>query len=143
MIRAACTADNKYGCATLATLQGYADDCDNEARCSDLCTIGIYKGCNKVAAEALDGRNGVAKNPARALQLYKKACDGGDGAGCNGLGFIYAKGNGVPRDLAQAQTYLQKGCDAHLDTACNNLVGIKCINEAKAPGSPPSRPPLR
>ena len=34
----------------------------------------------------------------RAVELYKKACDGGNMYGCHNLGVMYTSGNGVEKD---------------------------------------------
>lgn len=131
LIRTACNAGSKYACAIIASLQDRANDCADEATCTELCNREIFKACDKLAAEYLAGR-GVQKNAMRAQQLYKKACDGGDGAGCNGLGFMYWRGEGVARDRTAAQGFIQKSCDVHFDVGCQNLIGVKCVNDAKA-----------
>src|SRR5262245_3945015 len=45
---------------------------------------------------------GVPKDDAQAVTLYRRACTGGDGAGCTGLGHLYQDGKGVARDLEAA-----------------------------------------
>jgi TPR repeat protein len=63
-------------------------------------------------------RIGVPKDPAAALQLFEKACDGGDGQSCAGAAVIYASGDGVPADLPRAAALLDKGCAAGSAQAC-------------------------
>lgn len=46
-----------------------------------------------------DFENGLLEfekgNMAKAVELFKKACDGGDAFGCSSLGFMYANGQGI------------------------------------------------
>jgi TPR repeat protein len=107
--------------------------CTDAEPCAGYCQSDHFEACVRAGAMYLDG-NGVGRDENKALALFKKGCDGGIGAGCNSVAFMYAKGRGVPRSMTTAQTYFQKGCDAHFDTACQNFAGVKCINDAKAPG---------
>jgi len=131
LIRAACAANNKVACSSVALLRDQADNCADMASCTELCNREIFKACSKVASEYLKGGR-IPKNPARAQELYKKACDGGDGAGCNDLGMMNWNGNGIPQGRAAAQRYLKKSCDAGFDLGCQSLIGVVCVNEAKA-----------
>ena len=45
-------------------------------------------GCNNLGVMYEKG-NGVEKNEQKAVQLYKKACDGGEMLGCRNLDIIY------------------------------------------------------
>jgi len=36
-----------------------------------------------------DYGKGVSKDKAKAVQLYKEGCDGGDASGCVNLGYMY------------------------------------------------------
>ncbi|MCI6178773.1 MAG: sel1 repeat family protein, partial [Campylobacter sp.] len=47
----------------------------------------------------------------KAVELYKKACDGGDMRGCRSLGTMYANGNGVEKDFSKAVELYKKACD--------------------------------
>jgi TPR repeat protein len=51
---------------------------------------------------------GVARDPAKALALYKKAAAQNVTAANLRLGEIYLRGNLVPPDFAKAQTYLKR-----------------------------------
>ena len=42
------------------------------------------------------------KDPAKAMALYNKACDGGSALGCGNLGVMYSLGKGVKQDVAKA-----------------------------------------
>ena len=51
---------------------------------------------------------GMAKDPAKAVGIYKKAAEQGDVAAQTRLGEIYLDGNIVPPDFGTARTYLEK-----------------------------------
>jgi uncharacterized protein len=59
----------------------------------------------------------VAQDDARAVALFTKACDGGDGAGCFMLGTMFRLGEGVRKDAASAASAYARGC-ALGDAAC-------------------------
>ena len=42
--------------------------------------------------------NGVEKDFSKAVELYKKACDGGNMHGCRNLVVMHTNGNGVEKD---------------------------------------------
>jgi len=56
-------------------------------------------GCSNLGVMYQLGE-GVGKDLAKAVELYRKACDGGDMVGCSVLGFMYENGKGVGKDLA-------------------------------------------
>ncbi len=57
----------------------------------------------------------------KANELYKKACDLGNGAGCFNLGVNYSNGNGVSKDLNKANEYYKKACDLGERNGCYHL----------------------
>ena len=66
-------------------------------------------------------RGRAPRTPKRAAQLFQKACDGGEAAGCGELGVAYREGRGVPRDVAKAAALFTRGCDGGSMAACANL----------------------
>ena len=60
-----------------------------------------------------------SKSYTDAFRYCEKACNLDNGRGCNGLGFLYDRGNGVRQDYQQAKTYYEK--------ACNLGEGFGCI----------------
>ena len=76
--------------------------------------------CAELAELYLAGR-GVPKDEREALQLFTKACDGGDAWGCGELGFFYERGRVVPVDYARALALFTKSCDATSMYGCNGL----------------------
>ena len=55
------------------------------------------------------------------MDLYKKACDGGEMYGCYNLGTIYANGNGVEKDFSKAAELFKKACDGGEMNGCRSL----------------------
>ncbi|MBM4127742.1 MAG: sel1 repeat family protein, partial [Nitrospira sp.] len=55
--------------------------------------------------------NGVKQDSIHAVELFRKACDGGDTKGCFNLGWMYDEGNGVKQDSFEAVAFYRKGCD--------------------------------
>ena len=71
---------------------------------------GVPLGCSNLGFMYEIGR-GVAKDESRAVQLYQKGCDRGDGLGCSVLGNMYADdGRGVPKDDNRAMQLNEKAC---------------------------------
>ena len=56
-----------------------------------------------------------------AVELYKKACDGGNMLGCTNLGSMYANGDGVEEDFSKAAKLLKKACDGGDMNGCRGL----------------------
>ena len=57
----------------------------------------------------------------KAVELYKKACDGGEVRGCSNLGVMYEYGNGVEKDFGKAAELSKKACDGGDMLGCSNL----------------------
>ena len=77
-------------------------------------------GCYSLDIMYDDG-NGVEKDLGKAVELYKKACDGGDMLGCTNLGFMYEKGKGVEKDFSKAVELYKKACDGGNMLGCYGL----------------------
>jgi uncharacterized protein len=60
--------------------------------------------------------------PQSVVGLYKRACEGGSGLGCNNLGLVYLEGrSGARRDAARSLTFFQRACDLGTAGGCGNL----------------------
>jgi TPR repeat protein len=62
--------------------------------------------------------SGVAQDAEYAADLFRHACDRGDGMACYSLGYMYAHGEGVDRDFSQAERLFRAACDAGDSTGC-------------------------
>ena len=80
------------------------------------CTLGSAKACGVLGNLAVDGR-GVAKDPARAQQLWQRACDGGDGSACQSLA-IRAEDAG---EIAKAMELYDLGCERGEPRSCRTI----------------------
>jgi TPR repeat protein len=65
-----------------------------------------------------DGVTGVAQYKVKAAQLFQRACDLGNAAGCNNLGVLYDKGIGVAQDKVKAAQLFRKACDGGIAQGC-------------------------
>jgi len=127
MFEHACEAGVAHGCARLGyayTGDGpIAEDLSQASRLLDgACAAGDLYGCAFLGYIYAVGGGGVTEDDGRAVNLYRRACDGGvEGAGCGQLGFMYANGHGVTTDHTRANQLLRRGCDAGYSVACSNL----------------------
>jgi len=71
------------------------------------------------------GIGGQTKDPARARELYAKACGAGIMDACNNLGDCWNKGRGGKKDVAKAKQLFQKACDHGNKLGCDNLAVAK------------------
>jgi serine/threonine protein kinase len=56
-----------------------------------------------------------------AAELFKQACEGGNAASCNHLGFMYRSGEGVAQDYSRAYALFSGACNAGSTGGCDNL----------------------
>ena len=61
---------------------------------------------------------GVRKDKYKAAEIYRKACDGGNGSGCYYSGVIYARGDGFPRNESLAVLLFSIGCELGNSDSC-------------------------
>ena len=80
-----------------------------------LFSIGFSKDLTELGSEAYD-----KGDYQKATELYQKACDGGEAAGCSNLGFLYENGQGVKQNFSTAKQYYGKACDLGLQLGCDN-----------------------
>jgi len=66
-----------------------------------------------------DESKGVRQDDAKAVSLYKKACDAGYAAGCFNLGVMYHQGESVSTSATTARSYFKKACDMGHKKACD------------------------
>jgi TPR repeat protein len=61
---------------------------------------------------------GVAQDMTKAIELWRRACNGGIAGGCMNLGMAYDQGFGVTRDAAQAAALYRKACQSGEPRGC-------------------------
>lgn len=88
----------------------------------------LRNGCIRVSLRdcavlgyAYEKGNGMPVDYAEAVQLYQKACHGGDALGCNNLGYYHEIGRVVEKDRAEAVRLYQFACNEKLELGCDNL----------------------
>ena len=92
------------------------------AACAELgCTKGVLSACSNLSSLVFSGQGGLAADEARALELARKACDGGFAGGCFNQAFVLAEGSKAVRDeVAAAKTY-ERACKAGHRGGCRNF----------------------
>ncbi len=124
---AQCKAGNARSCAILGNHFEYGvprlvpkDVKTAEKLYALSCSAGSLLGCTYNAALLAD-----QKRYAPALELAKRACDGGEPAGCTTLAYQISNGWGVEKDQAKAFELNARACRQREFTACNNAgVGV-------------------
>ena len=124
----ACAAGSPMDCDRYArTPQGQADPgaanatvAQFMARCAT--PTGAF-ACYELA-ELYQWGTGVPKDLKKAEQLYRQACERGEGQSCHTLGVWYKLGqNGLPRDAAQVLAFLGKACQAQFGGGACDMLG--------------------
>src|SRR5512143_2378676 len=103
------------GVATVSLLVSWLAACGppeeprTPAELDRACASEKLRSCIGLAYAYATGR-GVAKDLARAANLYERACRGGVVVGCVNLGVLFALGDGVPQDQTTAAGYFRAAC---------------------------------
>jgi hypothetical protein len=63
----------------------------------------------------------VPRDPARAVELYRTACEAGHAESCTSLGMRHLDGQGVPRSAPTAAESFRLACAGGDDLGCRNL----------------------
>lgn len=81
------------------------------------CDAAHASACRDLGIKYETGK-GVARDAARAAELYRQACEAQDALGCFRLGLLYEAGNGVGEDLARAASLYEQACQGGLAQGC-------------------------
>lgn len=109
--------------------------CTGWSACLDRCDQGTAAACRQLGRWAEHG-GGVEVDPKKALELYDRACVGGDALGCVMQGNLLAQGKGeVPRNPDLAARLFKKSCDARNVYGCTQL-GRAALQGEGRPRSP-------
>src|ERR1700730_6490595 len=76
---------------------------------------------------------GTAKNPAEAVQWYRRSAEQNDPDGLMNLGRAYEHGIGGARDLGQARTYYERASSMGSAPAREALKGLGSAPPARMP----------
>ncbi len=114
------------------------------------CSGGSVEGCTSLGLLYFEGR-GVKKDFNKALELWRKACNGNaavNARGCHMLAISYDFGEGVAKDPARARMLYGKACRLGAKKACDVQVAgadgprpKPAIAPAKPPVAAPAAPP--
>lgn len=77
--------------------------------------------------------HGVERDGAKALSLYRRACDLGYLGGCYNVAVVLEQGHGVPRDIARAAALYRRVCDAGSSIACEAATRLGAIGDGGIP----------
>ncbi len=83
--------------------------------CDASCRHGDANHCHWLAKQL------NKKDPARAAQFYRRACDAAIVSSCVGIAHLMIDGRGVDKDLAGANKLLSRACDSGLAEACSSM----------------------
>lgn len=111
---------NTEAMATLAEIY-YADDDETSVKWSKLEADAGVVGAFGVVAKAYHEGRGVTKDPAMAVEWYKRGLAQGGTYYMNDLGEAYLAGDGVPKDAKQAVAWFKKGAETGVKGAMFNL----------------------
>jgi TPR repeat protein len=123
----ACAANVGEACLFLATNAAYTAPQKDLAKAATLskksCELGHAAGCSFLGELTAKGE-GTARDPAAALALFVRACQGPGnlriGASCNDAGVMLAEGD-VPHDEARATTLFGEACRLGYMNGCFEL----------------------
>ncbi len=105
---------------SLALVAAAAAACSHESRLKTRCLAGEIAVCTELGDMYANGR-GVPRDPARAQELYERACQGGAPDVCNTLGEICEKTGDLSGGLDKAAAYYRTACEGRSSAGCLNL----------------------
>ena len=111
----ACDLGLPYGCMSLSSLVST----DGSGVLSVPCQHGDGVSCSTLGTLYLRGQ-GMARDQARALDLFRKSCAAGWPRGCGLLGESYLFGQGASINLTTARETLEKACALDDPPSCFN-----------------------
>lgn len=88
------------------------------------------------------GSSYVNSDPARAVEYFRRACDGGNMEGCRGLGILSAIGKGTGQDFQRAETLFRRACGGGDAPSCPLAERARADAQraASTPAADPSPP---
>lgn len=109
--------------ATLAEspLQGAAVTEEHLERFEEACEAGDYGACSHLGWHGYVVGSVRSTDFPRAMNLFRRACDGGSGLGCSNLGFLHFAGAPVDIDAVTARQLLEQACELDSGLGCSNL----------------------
>lgn len=118
----ACDGGEGAACAELGVLFMGKQDAARAAKYDELgCTKGVLSACSNLSSLVFYGQGGIAADEVRALELARKACDGGFAGGCFNQAFVLAEGSKAVRDEGAAAKTYERACKAGHLGGCRNF----------------------
>lgn len=111
--------DPSGSCRTKSKAKAYTCDPSNASECSEQCDKGSPQSCTILGFKYEKG-DGVKQDEAKAMSIYKKACDGNDLDGCTGYGYTLSKSD-KPDEQSLGGKILSAACDRGSGRACSGI----------------------
>ena len=122
LYQAACRRGYQDACYNLAVVWEKEDAPKRAYKMyQDVCNKGTLAGCVTLGFHYEWGADKLPQDEAKAVALYTRACDLGDGLGCTSLASMHADGRGVQKDLARARSLNDASCKTGNLTGCTKL----------------------
>jgi len=118
---AACRHGDLASCFALALAKGNRGGPEATAYLSPACDKGDLPACRQLGRVLDKGLWDVPKDEKRAVDLFEKACNGGELRGCSDLGVMYSHDRGVAKDEKRAVDLFEKACAGGDMRGCANL----------------------
>jgi TPR repeat protein len=124
----ACDAGDNPGCGRvgLALISGKGiaqDEVRGRSFLVSACNGKDAPACNTLGMLYANGRGGVARDSAKAMTLWRDACNStaSIAESCAYLGAGYLRGSGVMHDDVRAGSFLSQGCEGGIANSCTLL----------------------
>ena len=78
----------------------------------DAAQTGLPRGMANYGLAFEAGMGGLPRDPAQAMQWYRRAADAGNGKGMAQVGYLYANGSGVEKSPTEALRWYRRAADA-------------------------------
>jgi len=93
---------------------------DNKRLCDEKNMV----GCFNLGIMYMKGIRGAELNESKALEYFRKACNGGDIDGCLNAGKYFEEGKELKQDIFKAVEFYNKACDAGEAYGCMILANL-------------------
>jgi TPR repeat protein len=82
------------------------------------------------------GGRGVTRDPKRAAEYFRQACEGGDARGCSKVAPLFELGDGIAPDWEKARNAYLKSCEAGIGGDCYNTARLILRGDGTRAGQP-------
>ncbi len=136
-----CEHGSVVGCANLAMGRAWSSDPpENVKYAASVVQRACMSSADARACSAFGWRlergSVLARDERQAVELYQKACQGGEPSACERLGKLYLEGTGVAADDVTALNLFRKACNEARSDACTDLATMYCMGRG-IPRDPP------